>query len=168
MTTSAQRSLEVLYQEHHTWIYTWLYKKLGNSADAADLAQDTFIRVLRKPLHEIEQPRAYLTTVAKSLMFNMFSRKRVEQAYLNVLAQQPELEHPSPEQGYLIVETLLEVIQLLDALPEQVRGVFLHAQLEDLTYEQIADQFNISVSTVKRHIKKAYIHCLTAMLDVDF
>jgi len=159
-------SLETLYRQHHSWIYTWLYKKLGNSADAADLAQDTFIRVLnKKPLHEIEQPRAYLTTVAKSLMLNWFNRKRIEQAYIDVLADQPELQQPSPEQNYLIIETLVEVIQLLESLPKQVRDVFLHAQLEDMTYEQIALKFNISLSTVKRHMKKAYLHCLVAMLD---
>lgn len=169
MTVLSSQNLEMLYREHHSWIYTWLYRRLGNSADAADLAQDTFIRVItRKSLLEIEQPRAYLTTVAKSLMLNWFNRRNIEQAYLEVLANQPEFEHPSPEQRYLIVETLIEVIQLLDALPDQIRDVFLHAQLENMNYQQIADQFNLSLSTVKRHIKKAYIHCLTAMLDTDF
>lgn len=166
MDTSPVESLETLYRQHHSWIYTWLYKKLGNSADAADLAQDTFIRVFnKKPLHEIEQPRAYLTTVAKSLMMNWFNRKRIEQAYIEVLAEQPEWEQPSPEQNYLIIETLVEVIHLLETLPRQVRDVFLHAQIEDMSYEQIACKFNISLSTVKRHMKKTYVHCLTAMLE---
>lgn len=95
-----------------------------------------------------------MTTVAKSLMMNWFNRKRIEQAYIEVLAEQPEWEQPSPEQNYLIIETLVEVIQLLETLPRQVRDVFLHAQIEDMSYEQIACKFNISLSTVKRHMKK--------------
>ena len=39
---------------HHGWLHNWLRAKLGNSFDAADLAQDTFIRVLR---HRLKRAR---------------------------------------------------------------------------------------------------------------
>lgn len=166
MTEFSPQHIHALYLEHHSWIYSWLYKKLGNSSDAADLAQDTFLRVLtRKQLAELEHPRAYLTTVAKSLMINWFQRKQIERAYLEVLAAQPELEHPSPEAACMIIETLTEIAQLLDMLKPAVRDAFLYAQLEGLHYEEIARRLDISVSTVKRHIKKAYTHCLMAMMD---
>ena len=41
-----------LYASHHGWLRNWLRKRLGNTFDAADLAQDTFIRIIearRKP-----------------------------------------------------------------------------------------------------------------------
>ncbi|MFW1744634.1 sigma-70 family RNA polymerase sigma factor [Acinetobacter guillouiae] len=155
-----------LYQEHHSWVYAWLYKKLGNSSDAADLAQDTFLRVMaRRQQIELLQPRAYLTTVAKGLMINWIQRKHIERAYLDVLALQPELEEISPEQHCLIIESLLEVTQLLEQLPVVVRDTFLYAQLEGLKYDEIAVKLDISLSSVKRYMKKAYVHCLSAMLD---
>ncbi|MCF0263497.1 sigma-70 family RNA polymerase sigma factor [Acinetobacter guillouiae] len=155
-----------LYQEHHSWVYAWLYKKLGNSSDAADLAQDTFLRVMaRRQQIELLQPRAYLTTVAKGLMINWIQRKHIERAYLDVLALQPELEEISPEQHCLIIESLLEVTQLLEQLPAVVRDTFLYAQLEGLKYDEIAVKLDISLSSVKRYMKKAYVHCLSAMLD---
>ena len=38
--------VEVLYNDHHHWLTGWLRRKLGCPESAADLAQDTFIRVL--------------------------------------------------------------------------------------------------------------------------
>lgn len=43
-TSHAQ--VDALYRQHHGWLRGWLRQRLNNSADAADLAQDTFIRVL--------------------------------------------------------------------------------------------------------------------------
>ncbi|WZB75780.1 sigma factor [Achromobacter insuavis] len=38
--------LKTLYAEHHGWLRSWLRRKLGCPEQAADLAQDTFLRVL--------------------------------------------------------------------------------------------------------------------------
>ncbi|QBR42214.1 hypothetical protein EHF36_01560 [Kerstersia gyiorum] len=45
--SSAQHdALAAMYQSHHGWLRTWLQRRLGNTADAADLAQDAFLRLL--------------------------------------------------------------------------------------------------------------------------
>lgn len=44
---SPTSSVEQLYENHHGWLRGWLNRRLGHSADAEDLAHDTFIRVLR-------------------------------------------------------------------------------------------------------------------------
>ena len=64
--------ISTLYSNHHGWLQGWLCKKLGNAFDAADLAQDTFIRILSsRDIAAIKEPRAYLTTVAKGLVINL-------------------------------------------------------------------------------------------------
>ena len=45
-----------LYQNHHPWLESLLRKRLGNRDDAADLAQDTFVRLLRSPLPQHPSP----------------------------------------------------------------------------------------------------------------
>lgn len=37
-----------LYTDHHTWLHGWLRRKLGCSHRAADLAHDTFLRLLNR------------------------------------------------------------------------------------------------------------------------
>ena len=86
MSALDHSALNRLYSEHNSWLKGWLRVRLGNAADASDLAQDTFMRVLtQRKAPELREPRAYLSTVARSLMIDMFRRRALEQAYLEYL-----------------------------------------------------------------------------------
>lgn len=156
--------LHELYASHHGWLIGWLRRKLGCPDSAADLAQDTFIKVLtaREPTVIIE-PRAFLTTLAKRVLFNHYRRQDLERAYLETLAQMPDVVAPSEEDKAIILQTLIELDQLLDGLPRQVKRAFLLAQVDGLTYPQIAAELDISVATVKRHLNKAALRCYFAL-----
>jgi len=152
--------VHLLYSEHHGWLQGWLRKKLGNAFDAADLAQDTFVRVLRAPgLDRVEEPRAYLTTVARNLLINHVRRRAIERAYLDALSLLPEPVTPSPEARLVVLETLVEIDRRLSGLPAQAKQAFLLAQLEGLGQAEIAAELGISVSTVKRHLARAAMRC---------
>ncbi len=155
-----------LYRDHRSWLENWLSRRLGNGWDAADLCQDTFVRVFASPqqLHELREPRAYLLTVGKRLLCNFYQRRSLEQAYLKALELLPAAESPSPEQRWLVLETLQALDELLDGLPSAVRRAFLLSQLEGLTYGQIAERLRVSERTVKRYMAQAYEHLLLADL----
>ena len=154
------RVIEALYSGHHGWLYTMLRKKLGNAMDAADLAQDTFARILASQVTVIEQPREYLRCVAKGILVNWYQRKALERAYLEALTHLPEPEVPSPELRFLVLETLHEIDAMLDTLPPLVKRAFLLSQLSGLKYDDIATQLGVSLITVKRYMKQAYVQCL--------
>lgn len=158
--SALHREIATLYTDHHSWLQGWLRKKLGNAFDAADLAQDTFTRLLTAsasgPLHE---PRAYLTTVARNLIINHVRRRAIEQAYLDALALLPEPVAPPPEVRLMLLETLVEIDRRLDGLPAAAKQAFLLAQLEGMGHADIAVELGISVSTVKRHLAKAAMRC---------
>lgn len=157
-------TVEVLYNDHHNWLTGWLRRKLGCPESAADLAQDTFIRVLTaRETPTLVEPRAFLTTVAKRVLFNFYRRQDLERAYLDALAQMPEHVAPSEEERAIILQTLVELDQLLDGLPIQVKRAFLLAQLDGLTYAQIGAELGISIATVKRHLTKAAMRCYFAL-----
>ena len=159
--SSPMPAAQALYQQHHRWLYGWLRYRLGNAADAADLAHDTFIRILAgRDIAAISQPRAYLTTVARGILINWYQRQALERAYLDAIALLPEAQAPSCEAQYLILETLHQVDAMLDALPAVVRRAFLLSQLEGLTYDAIAVRLDISLASVKRYMKQAFLACL--------
>lgn len=154
-------AVHALYSHHHGWLYGWLRKKLGCSDHAADVAQDTFVRVLAaRNADAIAEPRAYLTTVAKGILVNTWRRQALERAYLETLAQLPAAAAPSEEERYLILDTLQRVDAMLRALPDPVRRAFLLSQLEGLKYEGIAQRLGVSLITVKRYMKQAFLQCL--------
>ncbi|KPB71296.1 sigma-70 family RNA polymerase sigma factor [Pseudomonas cannabina] len=160
--TVPSQTLHSLYRDHHGWLENWLRKRMGNAWDAADLSQDTFLRVLSssQQIADMQEPRAYLLTVGKRLLSNFYTRRSLEQAYLEALSRLPEDSVPSPEQRWLLLETLQALDELLDGLPAAVRRAFLWSQLEGLGYRDIAERLQVSERTVKRYMAQAYEHCL--------
>ncbi len=151
---------ESLYRDHQPWLKDWLRRKLGCSQRAADLAQDTFVRVMSGRTQSISEPRGYLATIARGLMVDMFRRQAIEAAYLDALAVQPESESIELEAQAIIIETLVELDRLLDQLGSRTRSVFLLAQLEGLTQVEIGQRLNISLPTVRKHLVRAFTECL--------
>ena len=165
---SSPHDIERLYLDHHGWLQGWLRSRLNNSADAADLAQDTFVRLLRRrQLTLMQEPRAYLRTVARGLVIDLWRRRDIEQAWLETLAGQPEHLAPSPETSLLVIESLMAIDRMLDALKPQVRQAFLLAQLEGLSCPAIAAQMGVSLSTVERAIAKALRHCYALVFEQE-
>uniref|UniRef100_UPI000D3A39A7 sigma-70 family RNA polymerase sigma factor n=1 Tax=unclassified Variovorax TaxID=663243 RepID=UPI000D3A39A7 len=155
-----QHEVLSLYSNHHGWLQAWLRKKLGCSHNAADLAQDTFVRVLSKaqPVAAAE-PRAYLATIAHGLVVDFHRRRALERAYLDTLAALPEPLAPSPEERALVLEALTAIDAMLDGMKPPVRQAFILSQLDGLTYKEIAARLKVSVRTVNTYMLKALEHC---------
>jgi len=149
-----------LYSSHSTWLRGWLRKRLDSHSDAADLVQDTFVRVIKaRQVMDIRQPRQYLSTVAKGLVIDLFRRRALERSYLEALAALPEDVYPSQETQAIVLETLMEIDRMLDSLGDKVRQTFILSQFEGLSYPKIAERQGISLRTVNNHMAKAIEHC---------
>lgn len=161
-----QHAVHRLYDEHHDWLRAWLRKRMDCSESAADLAQDTFVRVLlTRKAFDLREPRAYLSSIARSLLIDRFRRRSLEQAYLETLANLPEPLELSPEARSMLLETLLEIDALLDGLGARTRQIFLMAQLDGLSFVDIARRLGLSVNTVRKHFVRAVAHCLLLIGD---
>ncbi|MCG8909188.1 sigma-70 family RNA polymerase sigma factor [Pseudomonas sp. DP-17] len=152
--------VQSLYSDHHGWLHNWLRGRLGNAADAADLAQDTFLRVLLRPERvELHTPRAFLRTVARGLVVDHWRRQELERAYLDSIAHLPEAQVPSAEDRHNILQLLENIARLLDGLKPKVRRAFLLAQCEGMPHARIAEELGVSVRSVERYIAQALFHC---------
>lgn len=157
--------IQDLYTSHHDWLRNWLRRKLRSDGDAADLAHDTFVRVMasrKLPADLGTEPRALLTHIAKGLVIDRRRRQEVESAYLEALAHQPHAVDISPEERLIIIEALTRIDAMLHELPARTRAMFLMAQLDGLTLQQISEHTNTPVITVRRHISRALMACLSA------
>ena len=159
---AAHGAMHVFYEEHHGWLSAWLRRRLGCSHSAADLAQDTFVRVLLRPqvLPTLREPRAYLSTLAKGVVSEHWRRQALERAYLETLALLPEPLALSPEERLALLQTLDEIDAMLDGLAPKAREAFVLSQLEGLTYAAIAERLQISERTVKRYMQQGFERCL--------
>lgn len=152
-----------LYAAHHGWLLGWLRRKIGCGEHAADLTQDTFVQVMTGGYSpEIREPRAYLTVIAKRLLFNFWRRRDLENAYLEALAALPEETAPSMEARALVLEALEQLDRALATIPPKARQVFLLSQLHELTYAEISMHLTMPVITVRRYMKLAIRACCLA------
>lgn len=162
---SAADPITELYSQNHGWLLAWLRGKLGNSFEAADVAHDTYVKIIdtgRLP-EQVAQSRAYLVRIAKHLVVDIYRRRRLEHAYAELLAHLPPAFVPSIEERLLVLETLCRVDAALDRLPVRVREAFLLSQFDGLTYSAIAERLQISVASVRKYMLQAAQTCFAVM-----
>jgi RNA polymerase sigma-70 factor (ECF subfamily) len=166
------QQVSVFYQQHHRWLLGWLRPRVACRELAADLVQDVFIRVLTSEdvaaqLDAVREPKGYLATIARRLMIDHFRRARLERAWLQAMAEQPEAVEISEETRALLLESLCQLDAMLSGLGPNVRRAFLLSQLDGMKYQAIAGLLDVSVVTVTRYIAKATQHCLLFSLAND-
>lgn len=169
-SSPANADVGQLYQHHHLWLQHWLRRRLSCPQRAADLMQDTFVRILASSeslelVRLLREPRSYLATVARRVMIDHFRRQKLEQAYLEALAAQPVYEEISLEERLLILETLREVDRLLAGCGAKARQAFLMANWLGMTYNEIAVALGVSLSSVKKYMFKTTERCLLLAFD---
>ena len=176
MANEKDQFIAYLVTEHGVALEKYLARKLDNPDDAAELAQEAFIR-----LHRLEQPenldnaRAFLFQVATNLAVDQLRRRQLHFRFLKAeknLAQDgepPDLNAAgaSPEQILRARERLKAIQDAVDELPFKVKQAFLLHRQSGLPYSVIAEQMQVSVSSVEKYILQALKHCRARLSATD-
>lgn len=162
----SQPAIDILYGSHHAWLKGWLQRRLGNAADAADLAHDAFLRLIIKPaprgFASDMEARAYLRSMAQGMCINLWHRREIEQAWLDTLAVQPEIYAPSAERQAIILETLNEIGALLRDSPPKAAQAFLMAVVCEIPTRDIALELGVSSRMVCKYVAQVMLRCMQA------
>lgn len=168
MNRDTQIELTQLYNDHKGWLSHFLKKRLSGSHQAADIIQDIYLKILISgKIPPKNYARQYLVSTAKNLIIDQSRRWRIEQAYLESIKHLPEETQDSPEYRLQIIETLIEVDVLLHKLTEKARQAFLLRRVEGLSYQTIAKQLDVSLSSVEKYVAKGLQACAMAMMEND-
>ncbi|NER60206.1 RNA polymerase sigma factor [Pseudomonas sp. MAFF212428] len=150
--------LEALYLAHREEIQDYLSRQVRCKDTAADLTQETFIRLSeqlgRTP---IDNFRAYLFLCARNLFIDYLRRERhrkgeeVEPTELQALEQKT----PSLERTVIAQNQLATLNRVMARMPAPCREVFLLARGEGLTYVEIGERLGISSKTAYSRMVRA-------------
>ncbi|MEO5955209.1 MAG: sigma-70 family RNA polymerase sigma factor [Nitrospiraceae bacterium] len=158
-----------LFQQYYGELLRFLTAKLGCREQAADVVQDTFLRVRGlNDLAGIAQPRAFLYKTALNLSVDLFRRQRIRGERMTQLDMTEGLPSAVPRQDDA-VEAKERVQLLQDAiaeLPPKCRQVFLLHKFMELSHAEISGRLGISKNMVEKHVMKAMTHCRRRVEDV--
>ena len=148
--------LDSLFRRYATWLDGRLRTRLGPD-EAADMVQETYLRIAPYDGDNIRHPKAFLLRVALNLVRD---DRRRQARRARFLEQQPAAEAEAASQ---LDQVLLKQIVL--TMPPLYRDIFVLNRFGGMTYPEIARARGISVKTVEWRMSKALEHC-ASRLDV--
>ncbi len=159
--------LERLFAEQGSALQAFLYRRVHKHPDAAELAQEVYLRMLRAPdMTRVRNPEAYLYAVASNLVKEHAQRQARDRGALDIddpLVQEQLAELPTFA-GHLDREKSVERLrEVLDQLSPKCRAAVVLQYWHGLTYEEIGQRLGISANMVKKYLSQALVHCRRRM-----
>ena len=159
---------ESLVEAHYRKVFSIAYRMVQNEQDAADLTQETFLRV-HKSLPKLRAEGAqgaWIRRIATNLCLDYLRKRKVTPPTFSIDArnndssdtpQTWEIADPTNEPERLLTskdrrETLLKAVS---SLPDEYRLVIQLHHLEDLRIDDIADMLGVPAGTIKSRLSRA-------------
>ncbi|MBV9671061.1 MAG: sigma-70 family RNA polymerase sigma factor [Acidobacteriales bacterium] len=166
-----EAAYEWLIAHYHQPIYSLIYRMVNDPADAADTTQEVFIKVFRG-IHRFHGDSSLKTWLYRIALHEAANQKRWwcrhkgretsmeskigfdDDSHFNTLSLKETLvDHtPSPFDGAVQEEVRTKVEFELSQIAEPYRTTLILRDIEDLSYEEIAEVLEISIGTVKSRL----------------
>ena len=159
--------IERLFAVHRSTLQAFFYRRIRHQADAKDLAQEVYVRMLRvKDPESIRDMEAYLFTVASNLAKEHAARQGRRGPTLNV-EDSPALDELAETVALdAEIDTARQVKwlrEVLKELPPRWHAAVVLRYSQDLSREEIADRMGVSPAMVKKDLAKALGRCRRRM-----
>ncbi|MGC2402892.1 MAG: RNA polymerase sigma factor [Acidobacteriaceae bacterium] len=166
----AHTKVTALVQEYSATLYRVAYSITRNAADAEDVVQDTFLRVLRhaSKLAEVRDYRVWLVRITWNLVLDRKRRAKTRPQVDNFdeLARVLPTEELSAEKRAITAQRHARILRLIDTLPEREREVLLLSAVKELSTVEIALILKTTESTIRSRLFRAR-HGLAALLEQE-
>jgi RNA polymerase sigma-70 factor (ECF subfamily) len=170
MTVDAQGQFEQLFQRSHRRAYNLAYRLTGNATDAEDVTQDAYVRAWHN-FASYDASRSFegwLFRIITNRVIDLRRRqKRVPMYSLDTPVQgdedgQPlahEFAAPDSNPEDIVVGPVMEerLQEALASLPADYRSAILLCDVEQRSYQEIADSMHCAIGTVRSRIHRARV-----------
>jgi len=153
-----EEAFAILFNWYKDKLYGFLVGITRSEDKAHDLVQDLFLKVWqnRESLVDVGNLNAYLYSIAKNLAFDSFRRFSKETLILEELSLSDDtLPDPTPADILIEKELSERIAAAVKRLPLQQQKVYVLRKEKGLQHEEIAEMLDLSVSTIKNHMKRA-------------
>ncbi len=165
----APSDVHSLYRQYGDEIRRYLVRRSHCAETAADLTQETFVRLLRgDDGARIGSPRAYLYRIAANLLTDHARKERTRPPQVGGDRLDRLLdEAPDQERTLLARDEVRRLRRAIDEMPPRRREIFVLHKFEGLSYAEIAERLGIAKNTVMVQMMQALAHCRDRLADRD-
>ncbi|MFY9151394.1 MAG: RNA polymerase sigma-70 factor [Prolixibacteraceae bacterium] len=157
---SDSKVFEYIYHKYFGLLCRYAYGFTLDQSLSEDMVNDSFLELWEKrtQIRINTSLKAYLLISVRNKSLNLIKRKKIERNYQSEQIYLQELDRDITEQldKFIQLEELeLRLNKAIEELPPQCREIFRLNRFNQLSYQEIADQLNLSVFTVKTQISRA-------------
>ncbi|NDP22079.1 MAG: sigma-70 family RNA polymerase sigma factor [Paludibacter sp.] len=174
--TGNNQAFEILLLRNKSKVYTYIFLIVRNRELTEDIFQDTFI----KAISTIQQGRyvesgkfvAWINRIAHNLIIDHFRREKNENTFsadaLDYdIINNAKLSEKSVEDTMSNEQVLLDVVQLINLLPQSQQKVIRMRYFEDLSFKEIAEKTDVSINTALGRVRYALLNMRRIAAEKD-
>ena len=152
-----QPAFEMIFKTYYKPLCHYAHSFLNDKNEAEEVVQTTFIKIWEKKneLNIQSTLKAYLYSMVRNGCLNVIKHEKVKQLHAQRHVQETERSRELVDEKVLSNDLESKIYLAMKALPEQCRLVFQLSRFEELKYQEIAYQLQISVKTVENQMGKA-------------
>lgn len=166
-----QHFVAVMARQYSRRLRRFLSKRLRNSADVPDVAQEVFLRLLRvEDYGSIRSPEAYLFTVASHVIHQHAARQLaspIEPDPADAFIDSHTRPSDNPQTRLELEQQIDSLQRALDELPPRLASTLVLARLNDKSLEEIAIELGVSRESVKKYLARALQHCRERQAELE-
>src|SRR5436190_10753560 len=155
-----QAAWELIVKQHWRKVFNVAYKFVGKHDEAEDLTQDIFLKIFRS-LNTFDRRanfQTWLISVSRNLCIDHYRSVRKERETIDRGVDASDLAPATPEPGPIAAleqrDRVVLLRQAMAALPETLRTAVLLRDIQELSYQEIADKLRLPEGTVKSRINR--------------
>jgi RNA polymerase sigma-70 factor (ECF subfamily) len=162
--------VERLFADHGGALRTFFLRRVRAKADAADLAQEVYVRMLRvRDPDAIRNPVHYLYTVANNLVKEHAVLERRQASRIDI-DEAPAQEHleilPAIDGDLDAAQRVVRLGAVLQQLRPKCRAAMELRFAHDLSYRDIARHLGVSPQMAKKYVAQGLSHCRRRMAQL--
>jgi RNA polymerase sigma factor (sigma-70 family) len=158
--TGDQIAWEQIVRQYRRKVFNVAYKFVGKHDEAEDLTQDIFLKIF-KSLDTFDRRanfQTWLISISRNLCIDHYRSVRKERETIDREVDAADLAPATPEPGPVAAleqrDRVALLKQAMSALPESLRTAVLMRDIQELSYQEIADRLRLPEGTVKSRINR--------------
>jgi RNA polymerase sigma-70 factor (ECF subfamily) len=155
-----QHAWDLIVRQYWRKVFNVAYKFVGKHDEAEDLTQDIFLKIF-KSLDTFDRRanfQTWLISVSRNLCIDHYRSVRKERETIDRGIDAADLSPATPEPGPIAAleqrDRVVLLRQAMAALPETLRTAVLLRDIQELSYQEIADKLRLPEGTVKSRINR--------------